>query len=90
LASAAAYATLHAGDKLSIPRKTFRGVTAAVAPNRKLAAGIVSVLFTCSLDLHASCASILTLQDVHLSKNTINRITKISPAQPILPGFSLN
>ena len=44
LGAAAASTTLRAGDKRSIPHKNFRGVTAAVAPNRLLAAGILSFL----------------------------------------------
>jgi hypothetical protein len=43
LGEAAASTTFHAGDKRSISHYLFRGATAAVAPNRKLAAGILSV-----------------------------------------------
>jgi hypothetical protein len=42
LGEAAASTNFHAGDKLSIPHKTFCGATAAVAPNRQLCAGIFS------------------------------------------------
>jgi hypothetical protein len=49
----AASTTFHAGDKRSSPHNFFRGCTAAVAPNRSLAAGIfesiVLVHFTVGL-----------------------------------------
>jgi len=44
LGAAAAYTKFHAGYKISIPHFLFRGVTAAVAPNRSLAAGTFSRL----------------------------------------------
>ena len=37
LGAAAAYTAVHAGDKRSFTHCLFRGVTAAVAPNRQLA-----------------------------------------------------
>jgi hypothetical protein len=40
LGEAAASTTFYAGHKLSISHFLFRGATAAVAPNRKLSAGI--------------------------------------------------
>jgi hypothetical protein len=44
LGAAAASTTFHAGDKRSIPHKTFRGATAAVAPNRKLYAAHLPII----------------------------------------------
>jgi hypothetical protein len=43
LGAAAASTNVYAGYKISITHGTFRGVTAAVAPNRKLYAGIVVI-----------------------------------------------
>jgi len=40
LGAAAAYTTVYAGYKRSFSHCLFRGVSAAVAPNRQLAAGI--------------------------------------------------
>jgi len=46
LGEAAASTTFVAGDKHSIPHYLFCGVTAAVAPNRSLGAGIFVLMFT--------------------------------------------
>ena len=46
LGAAAASGTLYAGYELSFPQYTFRGVSAAVAPNRKLSAGIFYFIFS--------------------------------------------
>jgi hypothetical protein len=44
LGAAAASTNVYAGCKISITHGIFRGVTAAVAPNRKLYAGIFFIL----------------------------------------------
>jgi len=45
LGAAAAYTTVYAGDKRSITHCLFRGVSAAVAPNRQLAVSAFSNFF---------------------------------------------
>jgi hypothetical protein len=45
LGAVAASTNIHAGDKCSITQFLFRGVTAAIAPNRKLCAGIFPRIF---------------------------------------------
>ena len=56
LGAAAASTTLRAGDKRSITHKNFCGVTAAVAPNRSLSAGILLLLVCVRVRCSLTCS----------------------------------
>jgi hypothetical protein len=75
LGEAAAYTNFHAGDRRSISHYLFRGATAAVAPNRKLHAGILSLIRDVFY-FHGSITNVAQfLGERHHPENT-NKITK--------------